>query len=227
VAEASPVAGSGDCPRCGAAYEPMQEYCVECGHRLPLERGLVPAVGRAWRLEVSRYPGGWLWVVLVLLVVTALATVAAIVASDEGESAVRTIVATESVPTVRTTPTQPAIAPTTTAPQRTQTAATTTPRPRRQTAPIEWPADRSGHTVVVDSVPTTRGREAALQVARAAIRAGLPRVGVLDSSEFASLRPDYLVVFSGTYETEDEALAAVAAAQSRGYPRAYEREITP
>jgi hypothetical protein len=76
-------------------------------------------------------------------------------------------------------------------------------------------------------VPATSGREAALRHARAAIAAGLPRVGVLDSSKFASLRPGYFVVFSGVYETEDGALAAVEAAQSRGYPRAYEREITP
>jgi hypothetical protein len=228
VAEAPPAAGAGDCPRCGAAYEPAQEYCVECGYRLPLERGLVPAVGRAWRLEVSRYPGGWLWVVLVLLALAAFATVAAIVASDEGESAVRTIVATESVPTITTRPTQPALGPTTTAPRRTQTAATTTaPRPRRQAAPIEWPAVRTAHTVVVDSVPETNGREAALRIARAAIAAGLPNVGVLESSDFASLRPRYFVVFSGAYETEEDALAAVETAQDRGYPRAYQREITP
>ena len=27
------------CPRCGAAYEPLQEYCLECGARLPANRG--------------------------------------------------------------------------------------------------------------------------------------------------------------------------------------------
>jgi hypothetical protein len=217
----------GECPRCSAAYEPLQEYCIECGFRLPLDRGIAPAVGRAWRLEVSRYPGGWLWVVLVLLALTAIATAAAILASGEGESAVRTVVATAPPPTARPTPpTETVFQPTTTAPPTTATTTTTT-TPRRQTSPIEWPDGRSGHTVVVESVPATRGRGAALQVARAAIRAGLPSVGVLDSSEYASLRPDYFVIFSGTYESEDEALAAVEAAQSRGYPRAYEREITP
>jgi hypothetical protein len=216
----------GKCPRCGAGYEPLQEYCIECGLKLPLDHGIGSAVGRAWRLEVSRYPGGWLWVVLVLLALTAVATVAAILASGEGESAVRTIVATAPPPTERptTTPTATAFQPTTTT--RTTTTAATT-RPPRQTRPIAWPAGRSAHTVVVGSVPETNGREAALRLARAAIRAGMPRVGVLDSSEFASLRPGYFVVFSGSYESEDEALAAVDAAQSRGYPRAYEREITP
>jgi hypothetical protein len=212
------------CPRCGAAHEPLQEYCLECGLRLPLDRGLVPAVGRAWRLEVSRYQGGWLWVLLVLLAVAALGAVAAIVASGGGASSVRTIVATESIPTA--TPTQTAQQPTpgaTTASAPTETGA----RPSRQTGPVSWPQGRSGHTVVVGSVPVTRGREAALRQARAAIRAGLPAVGVLDSSQFASLRPGYYVIFSGFYRTVDGAMAAVQTAQKNGYRRAYEREVTP
>ena len=204
----------------------MQEYCIECGLRLPLERGIFPTVGRAWRLQVSRYPGGWLWVVLVLLAITAFATVAAILASYEGESAVRTIAATEPTPTVRPAETATVFVPTT-APTTTGTTAGTATRPDRPAAPIEWPAGRRARTIVVASVPTTRGREAALRLARAALRAGLPNVGVLDSSRFASLRPGYYVVFSGFYETLDGALAAVEAAKSRGYPRAYEREITP
>jgi hypothetical protein len=216
----------GECPRCGAAYQPLQEYCIECGLRLPLDRGIGPTFGRAWRLEVSRYPGGWLWVVLVLLAVTVFATVAAILASDEGETAVRTIVATEPTPTAQPTPTATVFQPTTTAPD-TGVTATRTTTSARQTSPIEWPAGRSARTVVVASVPATTGRAAALRHARAAIAARMPNVGVLDSSEFASLRPGYFVVFSGLYETEDGALAAVETAKSRGYPRAYERVITP
>jgi hypothetical protein len=215
-------AEAAECPRCGAAYEPMQEYCIECGLRLPLDRGIFPTVGRAWRLQISRYPGGWLWVVLVLLALTAFATVAAILASDTGESAVQTIAATEPTPTVQPTATATALAPTT-AP----TTTTTTGRPAGRATPIEWPPARRAHTIVVGSVPTTRGRETALRLARAALRAGLPNVGVLESSRFASLRPGYYVVFSGFYATVDAALAAVETAKTRGYPRAYEREITP
>src|SRR5918997_1589630 len=138
------------CPRCGTPHELLQEYCLECGLRLPLDRGIVPAVRGAWRLEGSPHPGGRVWVVLVLLAVAALATVAAILASDDSASAVRTIVATESIPATtaaaltETTPT--VTAPTTTAPS--QTGATTTTQRPPQTAPVEWPEGRSGHTVV-------------------------------------------------------------------------------
>jgi hypothetical protein len=144
---------------------------------------------------------------------------------------VRTIVATEPTPTsapaTETAPATTTPAPTTTAATTgtgtTGTGATTTRAPT-QSAPIEWPADRSAHTVVVAS---TTEPETATRLARAAIRAGLPDVGVLESSEYASLRPGYYVVFSGFYQTADDALAAVEAAQQNGYPRAYEREITP
>jgi hypothetical protein len=204
----------------------MQEYCIECGLRLPIDHGILPTVGRAWRLQVSRYPGGWLLVVLVLLALTAVASVAAILASDEGESAVRTIAATEPTPTVRAPETATVFVPTT-APTTDTTGTTTATRPAGPTAPIDWPAGRRARTIVIASVPTTRGREAALRLARAAVRAGLPNVGVLDSSRFASLRPGYFVVFSGFYATLDGALAAVESAKARSYPRAYEREITP
>jgi eukaryotic-like serine/threonine-protein kinase len=163
-------------------------------------------------------------VVLVLLAVAALGAVAAVVASGGGASSVRTIVATESTPTT-TAPTQTAQEPTPGA--RTSAPTETEARPSRQIGPVTWPEGRSGHTVVVDSVPVTRGREAALRQARAAIRAGLPAVGVLDSSQFASLRPGYYVVFSGSYRTVDAAQAAVETAQKNGYRRAYEREVTP
>ena len=216
---------AGACPRCGAAYVPRQEYCVECGLRLPIHHGFAPALGRAWRLQLSRHPAGWLWVVLCLLALATVAAAAAILASDEGSSAVRTIVATESEPVTAAPATATALQPTTPTTTAQPTRKTTT-TPRRA-GPVKWPPGRSGHTVVVASVPATRGRDAAVKLWRAAVGAGLPDVGILDSSEFASLRPGYYVVFSGFYKTEEAALAAVEGAQAKRYPRAYEREITP
>jgi hypothetical protein len=48
---------------------------------------------------------------------------------------------------------------------------------------------------------------------------------VLDSSEYASLHPGYHVVFSGVYESVDDAASALAVAQRIGYERAYTRQI--
>ena len=56
-------------------------------------------------------------------------------------------------------------------------------------------------------------------------RAGLPEVGVLDSGNFSSLHPGYLVVFSGIYNSEREARANLDTAKA-SYPQAYARQIT-
>ena len=69
----SPDMEGGECPRCGAAYEPFQEYCLECGLRLPVARGIIPVLATAWRRRISWYPGDWIWPVLLALVIAALA----------------------------------------------------------------------------------------------------------------------------------------------------------
>ena len=55
--------------------------------------------------------------------------------------------------------------------------------------------------------------------------AGLTDVGVIDSSQFSSLHTGYYVVFSGIYNTEQEARTALDTAQA-SYPQSYVREIT-
>jgi hypothetical protein len=76
------------------------------------------------------------------------------------------------------------------------------------------------------SVPVQNGRAAALQLARRAKRAGLRQVGVLASSQYSSLHPDYFVVFQGIYDTQAEASAALAAAHAKGYTGAYQTSVT-
>ena len=73
----------------------------------------------------------------------------------------------------------------------------------------EWPTDEDGWTIALASVPQTAGRAAALTRARTARRKGLPQVGVLDSSRYASLHPGYWIVFSGVYSSEAEATSAL------------------
>ncbi len=104
----------------------------------------------------------------------------------------------------------------------TQTETSAESRPRKLVA---WPPETSGHTVVLVSLPASAGRAQATRIARRALRAGLPDVGFLDSSQYASLHPDYYVVFSGIYESADDAASALAQAQQLGFPRAYTRQI--
>ena len=97
------------------------------------------------------------------------------------------------------------------------------PRSRALTA---WPANQNGYTVVLESIPSNAGRSLAVDRARAASRAGLPQVGVLDSSLYSSLHPGYWVVFSGIYASSGQADAAAQAAAGKGFAAAYSRQIT-
>ena len=69
----------------------------------------------------------------------------------------------------------------------------------------------------------------ALRARRAADKArtnGLPQVGILNSSDFSSLNPGYYVTFSGIYDTQSQANAALPNARSKGFPTAYVREVS-
>ncbi|TML43197.1 MAG: hypothetical protein E6G19_12715 [Actinobacteria bacterium] len=219
------------CPRCGTPHEPNQEYCLECGLRLPVEAsGLVPRLGRAWRRQLGWYPGDWVWPSLLALLIAALAGIgaAAFVSHDQKRAGYVTGTSPfEPPPPATTVPLLPAtVAPTV----PTQTGTQPTP-PKQTPAPSPalkvWPAGKSGWTVVLGSLPTANGRPFALAQARAAEHSGLQAVGIIDSSQYASLHPGYYVLFSGVYTSFDDANTAATTAQSRGYRRAYPRRITP
>jgi hypothetical protein len=226
----SDAAGRPECPRCGTPHEPNQEYCLECGLRLPVEAsGIVPRLSRAWRTRIGWYPGDWVWPSLLALLIAALAGIgaAAFVSHDQkragymtGTSPFEPVTSTITPPEhTATTPTGP-----------TQTG--TQPSPPKQTPPPTqalkaWPAGRSGWTVVLQSLPTTNGRGFALAQARAAEHSGLQDVGIIDSSKYSSLHPGYYVLFSGVYSSSDDANTGVTEARSHGYPRAYPKRITP
>src|SRR5262245_28048425 len=218
-----------DCPTCGAPVEPGQEYCLDCGTRLPERRGVLAGIGRAWKRRLRWYPGDWLPIVLALLVIAALATAAAVYAGrDESETvAGTTLIAT---PPPDATGPQTQAARTETAPVASvPTTATSTSPPADGAGagnPVEWPADEDGFTVVLASLPVSAGRDTALQKARSALRAGIKEVGVLDSEDYASLHPGFYVVFAGFYRNLEEAQGAVPDATGAGFPNAYAREIT-
>jgi hypothetical protein len=217
-----------DCPSCGASTEPGQEYCLECGARLPERGGLLANFGGAWRRRLRWYPGDWLPIVLALLIVAALATAAAVYAGGEEDDAApgRTLVAISppDVTTTEATTETTATAPVASVP--TEVTTTAPPDGAGPGSPVEWPADEDGFTVVLSSLPVSNGRDLALQTAQRGIRGGLKEVGVLDSEDFASLHPGFFVVFAGIYPSLEAAENAVGDARDAGFSNAYAREIT-
>jgi hypothetical protein len=160
------------------------------------------------------------------LVIAVAGTGAAIAISGHGEetSAVSTatggsLTVTDSLPTLTAPePTEPAA---TTAPAATAPA----PRPANPAA-VAWPQGRRGWTIVLLSLPQANGRAAAAAQAAEARSGGLRRVGVLDSSKYASLHPGYYVVFTGIFESEPAAASSLQRARAV-FPTAYQREIIP
>lgn len=225
-------AEGGECPRCGTPYEPFQEYCLECGLRLPVSRGLIPVLSTAWRRRVPWYPGDWIWPVLGALIVAALAAAMAILLTTDNGSSTKTTAGTGPVPGNTAGPPPPpetdtSTVPTETAPTESVPTATEPapiPPPPPSTELIEWPAGQNGWTIVLSSSPQSSGRAAAAREGRAAIDAGLTDVGVLNSDEFASLHPGFFVVFTGIYSSESEARGALDAAKAFE-PQAYARQI--
>ncbi len=219
------------CPRCGAAREADQRYCLECGLVLPEVSGRLPSLRRRWIRRLGWYPGDWIWVSLLTLVVAAGGAASAIVltrhVNDNGSvfTAPPAVSVTEPAPVpTATTPTTVDTSTLPTAPEPT-TPAPVKPPPGTKNGRFAWPKNENGWTIVLVSYPKTNGRPAALQTADKAARSGLNQVGVLDSSLYASLQPGYYVVFTGVYPAKADADAAVATARQAGFGGAYSRQI--
>jgi hypothetical protein len=220
------AAADSTCPRCGTPREPDQQYCLECGLPLPAVSGRVPSLRRRWIRRVGWYPGDWVWVSLLTLLVAIAGATVAIVLTKQASASGPTF---EVPPPVVSTVGQP----TTPAPTTTVIAPTTTAKtpPKKPTHPapanghLTWPSRTNGWTIVLVSYPKTTGQPAAAQTAERAAKAGLTKVGVLDSSRYASLQPGYYVVFTGIYGSKTDADAAVATARQAGFGGAYTRQV--
>jgi hypothetical protein len=191
------------CPRCGIAREPRQSHCVECGLRLPAVTGTLAGLRRRWVGTIGWYPGDFVWLALATLVVAVAGGAAALeLGRAHGAAAASTYVA-------------PALA---------------APRPALAAGPngrTTWPPALDAWTVVLLSSPAANGRRTPLAFAAGAARDGLPQVGVLDSSAFASLHPGYLVVFSGVYGAPVDANLALGTVRARGFGQAYVLRVAP
>jgi zinc-ribbon domain len=225
------------CPRCGAPHQPGQEYCLECGARLEPGPSPFAALATFWRDRFGWYPADWVWPVLLALLVAVIGGIVAVVLADSGRGGTNALIATQpGQPRAPVAPTPTATVALPTVPQGTPTtsgppATPSKPPPAKSTPSTSgglttWPAGRSGWTVVLESIPTSAGRSVALARARAAIDAGLPQVGILNSGQFSSLHPGYYVVFSGLYASQGAANAAASTAGGKGFAAAYSRQIS-
>jgi hypothetical protein len=191
------VAAETTCPRCGSSRARDQAYCVECGLRLPVVAGTVAALRRRWVRRIGWYPGDWVWLALASFVLAAAGAAAAI---ELGRRHAAASPSTYVVPA----PKAPLVG-----------------SPSGRNGHTQWPRGLDGWTVVLDSWPSTRGRAKPLKLATGAARRGLPQVGVLDSSAFASLHPGYFVVFSGVYGAAGDARVALETVRTHGFGGAY------
>ena len=91
---------------------------------------------------------------------------------------------------------------------------------------VSWPPSKDGFTVVLKSVETSKGRSQSESAADKARTNGLPEVGILNSTDYSSMNPGYYVTFTGIYDTESQAQAALPNARSKGFPTAYVREVS-
>lgn len=174
------------CPRCGEELDPGQEYCLECGLRIP---GPGP-------LGFAEDPGrGWVRRAAVGLVVAVAGAAVAIAATDGGGGGERLLTATGGFATSPTSETEPTTG-------------------GEQAGILDWPAGQDGWTIALATLPQTGGRKAAVERAREARARELPSVGVLDSSRFASLHPGYWLVFTGIYASEAEATSSLRTARA-------------
>ena len=221
---------SGRCQRCGAPVTASQEYCHECGARLEHARPGPVDRASAGIAQRHTWAGAWILPALLALVIAILGTAAAIaIAGGEDDAEAVSTATGGSLTVTESTATLTAPEPTTTtAPPATTAPPTTTapPRPPANPAAITWPRDQRGWTIVLLSLPQANGRPAAEAKAREARQGGLRRVGLLDSSRYASLHPGYYVVFQGVYDSEAEASSALQRARAV-FPTAYQREIVP
>jgi hypothetical protein len=183
------------CPRCGADVASGQEFCLECGARLPGPG----AVGRA--RDAGR---GWIVRALIALGVASAAAALAVATSEGREGSTEVLTATGGFASPPATNTLPA--------------------PLDSIA--EWPPGEEGWTIALATLPQTEGRNPAVLRARRARSRGLTSVGILDSSQYASLHPGSWIVFAGVYASEAEATSMLQ--QARRFARtATVRHVVP
>jgi hypothetical protein len=196
-----------------------QEWCLHCGAAV----GTRVVAARGWRTPFA--------VAGVILALAALALAVAIVqlADDTDRVTQPPPAAVEASPApppaatpVPTATPDPALTPEATAtPEATSAPDTGGAGAGEGADAAEWPAGKSGWTVVLSSDTT---RSAAERKARQFADDGVAGVGVLRSDDFSSLKGGFWVVFAGEYDSQSAASDALDGIDARD---AYIRRIVP
>ena len=217
------------CPRCGAPMGEAQEWCLNCGAAVGTR--VVAAPG--WRVPIA--------IAVALLAIAAIAVAIAIVqlADDTDQVAQQppAEAAAQAVPAPTATPPAAATPESTLTPDPTlpEASGQETPQPTPESesggtgtgsgsgggGDAEWPASKTGWTVVLASDSSeSDARDKAEDFAAD----GIAGVGVLDSDDFSSLRGGFWVVFAGQYDSQSAAADALDGIDARD---AYIRRIEP
>jgi hypothetical protein len=234
-----PVATS--CPRCGSPMRPDQDWCLNCGAAVTSE----VSGARGWRAPIM--------VVGTLLAVAAVALVLAFVKLSDDDKTVAQAPATRTPAPTAAAPAPTATPAPTTGGTGVVPGATPTPIPtiagtgESQGTPgatptpggtgtgtgtgtttgtggfASWPSGTTAYTVILWSATS---RSEARTKAQALQAAGQSNLGILHSNDYSSLRAGYWVVFSGQYESNDEAQSAAQSAQATA-PGAYAKQVKP
>jgi SPOR domain len=241
-----PVATS--CPRCGAPMRPDQDWCLNCGAAVTTE----VSGARGWRTPIA-IVGALLTIAAVALVIAFVKLSDDNKQVAQNPAATPTPAAVAPAPTPSVAP--PAGTGATPAPGDGTTpgatpapgdGTTATPTPGAggetpgETPPAGgtgetpgtgsgtgsfagWPAGTTAYTVILWSATS---RKEAENKATALQAAGASSLGILHSNDFSSLRSGYWVVFSGQYDSNDEAQSAAQSAQATS-PGAYAKQVKP
>ena len=199
------------CPRCGAQLHPGQDWCLECGEAVSTHIARSPG----WKLPAAIVGG-------VVALAAAVLLLAFLELSDDADRAASGPAPTPTpVAEATPTPTPTATPDDATDPEESPTPeASPTPAPAGEVA--SWPAGEEAWTVVVLS---STAKADADKRAKELADAGTP-AGVLRSDDYKSLRAGYWVVFSGQYETREEAQTAAEGIGAKA-AGAYARFVEP
>lgn len=210
------------CPACLSPIRADQRYCLECGERLAPDEIPPPPPGGGSLGE----PNSLFLLAATAILIVVGAGLAWVALREPPADGGATTATTETVPTD--------VAPTDTIPtdtiitEETITEETFTEETITEEFIDDWPAGESGWAVILASKAVDRFTLADAEgIAEEARVAGVPLVGVLDSSNYPSLNPGYWAVFSGPYPTRAEAEAELATVRSLGFADAYPREVIP